>query len=332
MEHSILKKICKKVEGAEVVDSKTLNYGYVDTGSLALNKICSGKFTGGFPIGNLIEIAGESSTAKTVFVIHSLIEAQKKDFYTVFIDNEQALSLDFAIKLGLDVTKLIYICPKSMEDCFQAISDVIAQIREVDKDTPIVVGYDSVGASPINKELEAEMGNNAEITGALRAKVAGQCLRKLNQSVRPQKALVVVVNQLRGTLQMYGPQTTRAGGGRALKFYCGIQLLSKSGKNDIIYDDLKNAIGIKGTLYTEKNKVTVPFQSCGFEFYFDAGLNRYSGLEDVLIKTRKIVVPTNPETGKESKGWYALPDMLNEKFRLKELPRVLKEHPELLND
>lgn len=329
----LLNKICRKVEGAAIVDAADSNLGYVDSGSYALNKIMSGKFRGGYPIGSLIEISGESSTAKTVFIIHALINAQKEGFYAVFVDNEQALSFDFAESLGLDLTKLIYLSPESMEDCFSAISDSIKAIREVDPETPIVVGYDSIGSSPTRKELDAGMGENAEITGALRAKVAGQCLRKLNMSVRPAKATVIVVNQLRGSLNMYGSPNTKAGGGRALKYYCGVQIISKSsGKKAILFDDLDNAIGITGTMYVEKNKHAVPFQDCGFTFYFKEGLDRFAGLEEVLKKCRKIVVPINPETGKDSKGWYVAPGFQEEKFRLKELPDLLDKYPALLDE
>jgi len=332
VESNLLKKICKKVEGAAIVEAADSNLGFVDSGSLALNKIISGKFNGGYPIGSLIEISGESSTAKTVFIIHALISAQKDGYYSVFVDNEQALSFDFAESLGLDLTKLIYLSPESMEDCFAAIDNTIKAIREADKDTPIVVGYDSIGSSPTAKELDGGMGENAEISGALRAKIAGQCLRKLNMSVRPSKATIIVVNQLRGTLNMYGPSNSKAGGGRALKYYCGVQAISKSTKRDIIFDDLKNAIGINGTIFIEKNKHTVPFQECGFTFYFKDGLDRYAGLEQILKKARKITTPINPETGKESKGWYVAPGFQEEKFRLKELPEILDKFPGLLDE
>lgn len=320
----ILKKIANKVDGLSVVESQGFDLGFVDTGSYAYNKIISGKFKGGYPIGSVIEIAGESSTAKTVFAIEALINAQKKDYYTVFIDNEQAFTPEFAQKLGLDLDKCFYASPETMEDCFDVAEKAVDAIRSEDPDTPIVVAYDSIGASPARKEMEGDVGSNAEITGALRAKVAGQCLRRINQMVRPKKVLFLVINQLRGTLAMYGPKSSKAGGGRSLKYYCAAQVLSKSGKNDIVEDELKNAIGIKGRLEIEKNKITVPFQNCEFFFNFTEGLDCYEGLLEVLLKSRKVVSP--------SKGWYALPGSEEKKFRKSEIGEIIKANPELLEN
>ena len=320
----ILKKISSKVEGLSVVEKEVFDLGFVDTGSYAYNKVISGKFNAGYPIGSVIEIAGESSTAKTVFAIQALINAQKKGYYTVFIDNEQAFTPEFAEKLGLDLDKCFYASPETMEDCFDVAEKAVAAIRAEDEDTPIVIAYDSIGASPARKEMEGDVGDKAEITGALRAKVAGQCLRRINQMVRPKKVLFLVINQLRGTLDMYGPKSSKAGGGRSLKYYCAAQVVSKSGKNDIVEDELKNAIGIKGKLVIEKNKITVPFQNCEFFFNFKTGLDRYEGLKDVLMKNRRIVMPT--------KGWYAIPGKEEKKFRASDLPEVVKENPELLED
>lgn len=320
----ILKKIAGKVEGLSVVEAQGFDLGFVDTGSYAYNKIISGKFQGGYPIGSVIEIAGESSTAKTVFAIQALINAQQKGYYTVFIDNEQAFTPEFAQKLGLDLDKCFYASPETMEDCFDVAEKAVDAIRTEDPDTPIVVAYDSIGASPARKEMEGDVGSNAEITGALRAKVAGQCLRRVNQMVRPKKVLFLVINQLRGTLAMYGPKSSKAGGGRSLKYYCAAQVLSKSGKNDIVEDDLKNAIGIKGRLEIEKNKITVPFQNCEFFFNFTEGLGRYDGLLEVLLKSRKIVSP--------NKGWYAIPGKEEKKFRKSDIGDIVRDNPELLED
>ena len=296
---NILDDICKRLDGANLLSEEGQVFGFVDSGSYALNKIISGDYNGGFPIGGITEIYGESSTAKTVFLTHAFKGAQEQGYYTVMVDNEHAYSPSFAKILGVDSDKLIYTMPETMEDCFETIEKAILAIREKDKDTPIVVGYDSIGVSPTRKEMEGDLGNNSEIAGALRAKVAGQCLRRINPLLRKHKASLIIINQVRSKVGLvFGDPRTKAGGGKALLYYCAVSLETASAKGDVLYDDMKNPTGIKGTIKCVKNKVTVPYQDCEFKLMYNEGLSREYGL---TLSAYKNGIATSP-----SKGWYSL--------------------------
>ena len=309
-----LDDICKRLDGAALLSEEDQIHGFVDSGSYALNKILSGEYNGGYPIGSITEIYGESSTAKTVFLTHAFVSAQAKGHYTIMIDNEHAYSPTFAKTLGVDPEKLIYLMPETMEECFIAIEKVIQAIRETDKDTPILIGYDSIGVSPTKKEMADEFGKNNEMGGALRAKVAGQCLRRINPLLRKHKAALLIVNQVRSKVGvMFGDPRTKAGGGKALLYYCGVSIEAISGKSDVLYDDYKNPLGIKGTLKCVKNKVTVPYQNCEFELLYDKGLTRDYGLTVSAFKKGQVTSP--------SKGWYSLDG--NSKHRAGDLNKVL---------
>ena len=313
---SFLKDICQELENASVLSEESQVFGYVDSGSYALNKIISGDYNGGYPIGSITEIYGESSTAKTVFLTHAFIGAQKKGYHCVMIDNEHAYSPSFAEKLGIDSDKLIYTQPESLEDCFETIEKVIKAIRRKDPDTPIIIGYDSIGVSPTRKELSEELGAHSEMTGALRAKIAGMCLRRINPLLRKYKAGLLIVNQVRSKVGvMFGDPRTRAGGGKAWLYYCGTSLETISGKNDVLYDDRKNPLGITGTIKSVKNKITKPFQTCGFKLLYVEGLYRNHGLTDVHYQDGIV--------GSPSKGWYSLDGKA--KHRKSDLDDILGE-------
>ena len=311
---NILDDICKRLDGANLLSEEGQVFGFVDSGSYALNKIISGDYNGGFPVGGITEIYGESSTAKTVFLTHAFKGAQRQGYYTVMVDNEHAYSPSFAKLLGVDSDKLIYTTPETMEDCFETIENAILAIREKDKDTPIVIGYDSIGVSPTRKEMMGELGNNSEISGALRAKVAGQCLRRINPLLRKHKASLIIINQVRSKVGLvFGDPRTKAGGGKALLYYCAVSLEAASGKADILYDDIKNPIGIKGTMKCVKNKVTVPYQDCEFKLMYNEGLVREFGLTTSAYKSGVVTSP--------AKGWYSL-DGVN-KSRAADLTKTL---------
>ena len=312
---NILDDICKRLDGANLLSEEGQVFGYVDSGSYALNKIISGKYDGGFPIGGITEIYGESSTAKTVFLTHAFVGAQQKGYYTVMVDNEHAYSPSFANILGVDSEKLIYTTPETMEGCFEAIENSILAIREHDKDTPIVIGYDSIGVSPTRKEMDGELGANGEISGALRAKVAGQCLRRINPLLRKHKAALIIINQVRSKVGLvFGDPRTKAGGGKALLYYCAVSLETASAKAGIMFDELKNPTGIKGTVKCVKNKVTVPYQDCEFKLEYNKGLSQDYGLTTSAYRNGVVTSP--------AKGWYSLDDGKT-KSRAADLTKIL---------
>ena len=296
---TFLDDICKQLDNASVLSDESQIFGYVDSGSLALNKIISGDYNGGYPIGSITEIYGESSAAKTVFLTHAFIGAQREGFHTVMVDNEHAYSPSFAEKLGLDSKKLIYTQPETIEDCFETIEKVIKAIRKKDADTPIMIGYDSIGTSPTKKEMDEDFGKNSEMGGALRAKVAGQCLRRINPLLRKYKAGLIIINQVRSKVGvMFGDPRTRAGGGKALLYYCGTSLETASGKSDQLFDERKNPLGITGVIKAVKNKITKPFQSCEFKLLYDEGLVPEYGLTESYYKDGKATKP--------SPGWFSV--------------------------
>jgi len=155
-----------------------------------------------------------------------------------------------------------------------------------------------------------------EMGGALRAKVAGQCLRRINPLLRKHKAALLIVNQVRNKIGvMFGDPRTKAGGGKALLYYCGVSIETISSKGDVLYDEHKNPLGIKGTLKCVKNKITVPYQNCEFQLMYNKGLTKEYGLTLSAFKKGQVTSP--------SKGWYSLDGVA--KHRASDLNSILAE-------
>ena len=297
--------VLKRLKNAGLLSEQVPDLGFVGTGSYALNKIISGHYDKGIPIGMITQFHGEASTAKTVFGTHILREAQEKGYYSMMVDSENAYNPKFASHLGIDPKKLIYAAPETLEDCFQVIEDTIVAIRETDKETPIVVVYDSIAVSPSKAEYEAENYEGNNMQGAVRAKSTGACLRKINPLMRKYKVALVIINQIRNKVGvMYGSPDTMAAGGKSLEYYLGVNLKCVSNKtSDLLKDDNKNVIGIQGRVRNTKNKVSIPFRECEFELKYDEGLNPYVGLlkqvEDEGIVERNGAWYTVKESGKK---------------------------------
>jgi recombination protein RecA len=316
MDQSVLKKL----KTAGLLSDTTTDLGFVPTGSYALNKIISGDYNKGIPVGMITQIHGEASTAKTVFATHILREAQALNYYTMLVDSENAYNPIFAEKLGLDPKKLIYAAPETLEDCFNAIEDTIKTIRESDKDTPIVVVYDSIAVSPSKTEYEAVGYEANNMQGAVRAKATGSCLRKINPLMRKYKVALVIINQIRNKVGvMYGSPDTMAAGGKSLEYYLGVNLKTVSNKtSDLLKDDSGKVVGIKGSIRNTKNKVSVPFKECEFELIYDNGINPFTGLLPLLEQDNLV---------QRAGAWYTVAGT-EKKFQSKDFIDMLKNPKE----
>jgi len=311
------KAVLTRLKNAGLLSEQVSDLGFVSTGSYALNKIISGDYTKGIPVGMITQFHGESSTAKTVFATHVLKEAQEKGYWSVLVDSENAYNPEFAKHLGINPSMLIYSTPETLEDCFQAIEDTILAIRESDTETPIVVAYDSIAVSPSKAEYEADNYEGNNMVGAIRAKSTGACLRKINPLMRKHKVALVIINQIRNKVGiMYGSPDTMAAGGKSLEYYLGVNLKCISNKtSDLIRNEHKNVTGIKGTVRNTKNKVSIPFRECEFELMYNEGLNPFSGVLKQLEAEGHIT---------RSGAWYSVSGT-EKKFQSKDFEGLLQD-------
>jgi len=312
--------VLKRLKNAGLLSEQVPDMGFVSTGSFALNKVISGDYTKGIPVGMITQFHGEASTAKTVFATHILKEAQEKDYYTMLVDSENAYNPEFAEHLGIDPKKLIYSTPETLEECFQVIEDTILAIRETDKDTPIVVAYDSIAVSPSKAEYEAENYEGNNMQGAIRAKSTGACLRKINPLMRKHKVALVIINQIRNKVGvMYGSPDTMAAGGKSLEYYLGVNLKCISNKtSDLIKNEHKNVIGIQGKVRNTKNKCSIPFRECEFELLWDEGLNPYAGVLKQMEADGHV---------ERNGAWYTVAST-GKKFQSKEFVHLMQDEDE----
>jgi len=273
--------LIKKLDGIGLLSKQVSDLGNVTTGCYALNKIISDDYNKGIPIGMITQFIGESSTAKTAFALQVLKGAQDQGYYPVLIDSENAINRKFAESFG--VSDLFYAAPPTMEECFEVMQTVINEIRETDKNTPIVFVYDSIAASPTKKELDLPSFDMDNMIGAVRAKIAGNCLKRINTLLRGKKVALVIINQFRSKVIAFGNPNTQAGGGRSLPYWLGVDLTCKSNKtSDLVKDERGKTVGIRGKVQNTKNKVGHPYQECAFELLYGKGLTKTYGLLELL--------------------------------------------------
>jgi len=297
--------------GGEVVgESEKASKYYIDTGNLAINYCCSGKFiTGGVPGGRLTEIYGPSASSKSLLGTNLLHGCQKLGGIPILIDSENAINKEFINKAShADLNKIVRYTPETLEKCFHVMYLAIEHIRSNKKyaDKPIVIVYDSISVSPCAREFrETELPEGftkeqfKKIVGANeqpgeRAKICSKELRKLNTVMEENNVSVVIMNQIRDKIGvLYGNPETTAGGGNALPFYASLRFRTQTQKKieqKVPGLAKKKTIGINIKIQNKKNRSVRPFIEVeNIPLFFEAGINPLGGLLGALLDADRIM-------------------------------------------
>lgn len=300
---------CAEQTGGDVLDSIDSVKYFVDTGSLSLNYICSGRFiTGGIPGGKLTEIYGPNSSSKSLVGANILFGCQRAGGISVLMDCENSANKEFINQAShCDVSRIIRYTPQSLEQVFAKMYKVIDFIRSKKPDVPIVIVYDSIGVSPSERELkEVALPENytqadfKRIVGGHeqpgeRAKICSREFRKLNTVMEENNATVVILNQTRDKIGGFMPMgmqaKTTAGGGNALPFYasCRIETKTQLKIEKKLSAKKKKVLGINVKMKNIKNKTHRPFvETDNIQLLFDRGINPLSGLLGCLMDADRI--------------------------------------------
>jgi len=240
----------------------------IPTGSLGLD-IALG--VNGYPKGRIIEFYGPESSGKTTLSLHAIAESQKQGGISAFIDAEHAFDRTYAIKLGIDVDKLVLSQPDSGEQALE-IADTLARSGAVD-----LIVIDSVAALVPKAEIEGEMGDSHM---GLQARLMSQALRKLTPSISKTGTTLIFINQIRLKIGvMFGnPETTT--GGNALKFYSSVRIdIRRIGS----IKDKDEIIGNATRVKIVKNKVAPPFKVVEFEIIYGEGISQVGEIVDLGV-------------------------------------------------
>ncbi|MBO1110652.1 recombinase RecA [Bordetella petrii] len=276
----------------------------VSTGSLGLD-IALG--VGGLPRGRVVEIYGPESSGKTTLTLQVIAEMQKIGGTCAFVDAEHALDVQYAAKLGVNLTDLLISQPDTGEQALE-ITDALVRSGSVD-----LIVIDSVAALVPKAEIEGEMGDSLP---GLQARLMSQALRKLTATIKRTNCMVIFINQIRMKIGvMFGsPETTT--GGNALKFYSSVRLdIRRIGS----IKKGEEVVGNETRVKVVKNKVSPPFKQAEFDIMYGSGISREGEIIDLGVQAGVV---------DKSGAWYSYSGTRigQGKDNVRE---YLKEHPEL---
>lgn len=243
---------------------------YIPTRCYALNLILSGGW--GFPRRRIVELFGKEGSGKSTLLYEILHLAHKiEKCVIILVDQETPVPDNRLNKFGLYKGKnLIYIREPSIEAVFIRFNTLISDIeKSFGKDTPIMIGIDSVNAIPPQAHVEAKSVTKLK-TGAS-AQAWGNMLKLWLCNLYFKDLTIFLTNHITETFNtgfggsfFSGPKTTTPGG----RFIKHFESLRVEVKRITLIKNGDVPIGQVTRIKTIKNKDAPPFQEVDIPLFY----------------------------------------------------------------
>lgn len=257
------------------------------TPSLSLNV----GLKGGFAYGRQVLIWGNKSAGKSSFCLQMIAEAQKNGKICAWIDAEQSYSQEWAEKLGVDSSKLIYSPVKTIND----MVDIGVQLMNAGVDLIVV---DSISAllPAIYFEKDGEELKHLQDTKQIgaEAKDMTHAVKMLNYANK--NTLLILISQQRNQFgSMHATHIPT--GGMAVKFFSStiVKLWSSEAEANSIKDKIavgdkliEQKVGRPVNWTIDYNKTGPQFINGAYDFYFQGdhvGVDKVADLVDTAEMT-----------------------------------------------
>lgn len=274
------------------------------TPSPGLNKALGG----GFPYGRQVLLWGSKSSAKSSLCLQTIGLAQKAGKLCAWIDAEMSYDEEWAIKLGVDTTQLIYSEARSIND----MVDVAVALLHAGVDMIVIDSISSLLPAVYFEKDSNELKHldNTKQIGAESKdlKHAWMMINYANNQEKP--ALIVAISQARNNITATYTQSVPTGG-NATQFFSStiVKLFSSSsdgqavkGKIQVGDKLIEQKLGRKVRWEIQNSKTSAPGESGEYDFYFKGKLIGIDAVGD-LVDTAEMMGYVE-RTG----AWYILPD------------------------
>jgi recombination protein RecA len=292
------------------------------TPSIGLNEALKG----GLGFGRQVLVWGNKSAGKSSFCLQMLGMAQKQGKTCAWIDSESSYSADWASKLGVDSSNIIYSPAKTIND----MVDVGTGLMEAGVDIIVV---DSISAllPAIYFDKDGDELKQLQDTKQIgaEAKDMTHAVKMLNYANN--NTLLVLISQQRNQFgSMHASHIPT--GGMAVKFFSStvIKLWSSEAEANQIKDDvqvgdkfIQQKVGRPVNWIIDYNKLGPPNLSGQYDFYYQGshvGVDRVAEVLDVAEMMGKV---------ERGGAWYTV---LGERLQGRaKAVQYLRENPEVVD-
>lgn len=277
--------------------------GYLNTGSTMLNLAISDDVNGGFPVGTVNNVIGDSSSGKTFLCMTSLAcacqDPRFKDHEKIHDDAEHADNFNRTKLFGSSARQIV--APAVDEDGEPESSSLIEDVESfvyarTDANKPFVYVLDSMDSLSCKAELKAseerikafrEGKEPKGSYGMQKAKLIGEFLRKSVKGIRRSDSCILIISQTRDNINPMSFVTQSRSGGRALKFYSSTEIwMAECSKLMKTVNGKPVELGIVTKIKIKKNKVTGKRRVIELPIYYDYGIDDIGSCVDFLMNEK----------------------------------------------
>ena len=265
-------------DGVEAGDVES----FIDTGSYIFNALLSGSIYGGLPSNKITALAGETSTAKTFFlmgIVKNFLDANP-DAGVIYFESESAITKQMVIDRGIDPKRMVMMPVTTVQEfrtqTLRVLDTYLAQ-NQADR-KPMFLCLDSLGMLSTTKEVE-DTAEGKETRDMTRAQVLKAAFRVLTLKLSKAKIPMVITNHTYDVVGSMFP-TKEMGGGSGLK-YAASSIIYLSKKKE---KDGTEVIGIIVHCKTHKSRLTIENRMVDVRLTYDKGLDKYYGLLELAEK------------------------------------------------
>jgi len=225
---------------------------------------------GGWVLGRMINIVGDSSTGKTGLAVEAAANFAR--FYGVeavrYVETEAAFDDEYARQLGLPDGIQRADDIRTIEELNDDLSQFMVQLRA----SAGLYIVDSVDA--LSSQAESERNISDKSTYATeKAKVMGEVFRRQVAKLAAKNVCLFLISQTRDAIGGMFVHKTRSGG-RALDFYASQTVwLSEVSKEKRTVSGVDRIVGINVRATNRKNKIGEPYRTVDLLLIFNYGVD-----------------------------------------------------------
>jgi recombination protein RecA len=243
-------------------------YIFIPSGCTVLDCVLGG----GYPMGRISNIIGDSSTNKTGLSIEVMANFRKKfpDGLIWYQDAEASFDVDYAMVIGLPNDERTFVIDdvRGINKTYELMLEA-TEMASKDDVAGLYVLDTLDGLLPEGEDGELSAGYDA----AQRAKLINSLITKINGRVEESNLHLMIVSQIRDNVGGYGPKHT-VSGGNALRFYASQRLwLTQKKPLERTIRKIDKVYGILVNAMCKKNKIGLPFRDCNFPVIFNYGID-----------------------------------------------------------
>ena len=305
------KSITKAVPGLSVGfnDPDT----WISTGNYTLNKLISGDFSKGIPLGKVTVLAGESGAGKSYIAAGNIVKAaQDQGIFVVLIDTENALDEKWLHALDVDTSdeKLLKLNMSMIDDVAKTVSDFMkdykAEYADKEKDDrpKVLFVIDSLGMMLTPTDVDQFQKGDMKGDLGRKPKALTALVRNTVNMFGEFNVGMLCTNHTYASQDMFDPDD-KISGGQGFIYASSIVIAMRKLKLKVDADGNKTSQvhGIRAACKVMKTRYAKPFESVQVEIPYETGMSPYSGLVDffeakaVLKKVGNRLEYTSTTTG-----------------------------------